>query len=341
MKKKFIWMLGAFIVSGLTIVLLMVDASDYIEQKVTFEFKDNQLAAVLTIPKHQVAPYPVAIFVHGDSALPYDGYGYYKFFWNQLAKEGIASFSWDKAGVGGSSGNWLSQSMEDRAQEVIAAIDYLKTLQSVKADSIGLVGFSQAGWVLPLVSARSNYPDFMVIVSGAINWINQGDYMMRKRLGKAGFSEIEIQQAIEKDRAGLWVFAPDSSYQDYLNASSEAVPMTEERYEFVKRNWRSDARDSLKTIRRPFLAVFGEEDVNVDAAESAVIYQEILTASGHPDFTIKTFPNAQHGLLKADLFQTANPGIFYLLKLEVLGEKAFADGVLDLVIDWIVETAAA
>lgn len=323
------------------VVVLILDEWNYQEQSVTFDLEGNRLAATLILPKNHAPPYPVVVFVHGDGASPYDAHGYYSYFWNRLAGQGIASFSWDKAGVGGSGGNWLYQSMEDRADEVIAAIDYLKTHAEVNADAIGLMGFSQAGWVMPLVSARSAYPDFMVSVSGAINWLEQGDYMTRNRLGKEGLSEMEIGQAIAENRAGLWVFEAESSYEDYLSvrdASSEGTLLTRDRYEFAKLNYLSDAREGLKTVGSPFLAVFGAKDLNVDVAESAAVYQEILASSGHPDFTIKTFPNAQHSLLKAPYFRMAYPGVFFVLKIEVMGEAAFAPGALDYVTEWIVET---
>ncbi|MEM1290198.1 MAG: hypothetical protein AAGH67_01800 [Cyanobacteria bacterium P01_H01_bin.162] len=82
-----------------------------------------------------------------------------------------------------------------------------------------------------------------------------------------------------------------------------------------------------------------EADKNVNWAESVSIYEEILTDSAHPNFKIKTFPKVQHWLLKARCFQSIQPGIFALAKLDRLGDAAFADGFLDFVTAWIVENA--
>ena len=57
--------------------------------------------------------------------MPYDAYGDYRPLWGRLAERGIASFSWDKVGVGNSQGDWQSQSMDDRAEETVAAIEML------------------------------------------------------------------------------------------------------------------------------------------------------------------------------------------------------------------------
>lgn len=46
----------------------------------------------------------------------------------------------NKPGIGGSSGNWLEQRMEDRAQETIAAINWAKALPMIDTQSFGLWG---------------------------------------------------------------------------------------------------------------------------------------------------------------------------------------------------------
>ena len=38
---------------------------------------------------------------------------------------------------------------------------------------VGYLGFSQAGWVIPIAATQSN-PDFSVIIGGAVNWRDQG-----------------------------------------------------------------------------------------------------------------------------------------------------------------------
>ncbi len=44
--------------------------------------------------------------------------------------------------------------------------------------------------------------------------------------------------------------------------------MTQERFEYVKLNVHSDAREGLATIQIPTLGVFGGKDFNVDIAQS-------------------------------------------------------------------------
>lgn len=111
--------------------------------------------------------------VHGDGALSYDAYGYYGPIWQRLIDNGYAVFSWDKPGVGDSTGNWLNQSMQDRQQEVHDAIAFVKNHFRHQAKSVGLMGFSQAGWVVPAVAKNNDEVDFFIGVGFAINWMSK------------------------------------------------------------------------------------------------------------------------------------------------------------------------
>ena len=296
---------------------------------------------MLIKPKGLTGPMPVLLFIDGDGESPYDGYGYNEHIWQSLAEVGIASFSWSKPGVGGSTGNWLHQSLEDRADEAIAAIEVLKTRDDILHNKIGLIGWSQAGWVMPIVASKSDYPDFMILISGAINWMDQGHYMKSVRMAREGASQKEI------DAAKVASFAVAEShfsmdYEEYaIEVSADGdEPMTRDRFRFVQLNWRSDARHHLKDIDCPVLAIFGGQDINVDGAETARVYREEFGKSGNQDITIQVFPDAQHAILKGRHFKAQVPGLWFVTKLAFLGVDAFADGYLDLIASWAKEKSA-
>ncbi len=335
------------LVSLAVVIFLFLSANkNYEEVVLNFSHNSNDLAGSLILPKGIDKPSAVALFVHGDGAMPYDAYGYYRPLWQALAEKGIASFSWNKAGISASTGNWQNQSMDDRADEVIAAIEALKYHKDIKFNTIGLIGYSQAGWVMPLVASKSDYPDFMVIVSGAINWMEQGEYLTKTRLEKAGFSQQQIEEALNGDMHISTILPRESSYDDYLELYEDSystalktakTPMSADRFQFAKLNWQYDARRNLKDIDCPTLAMFGEDDKNVDIANSVEVYQEIFSESGKASFDIKTYLSTQHGMLKSQYFDEISPGLWSAIKLEVLGSKAFADGYLEFVADWIDE----
>ncbi len=87
--------------------------SHYKKESLEFMHGNMRLSGFITLPENRTKPFPVLIFVHADGPTPYDSYGYYPYLWKRLAEKGIASYSWHKAGVKNSEGNWLKQSMDD------------------------------------------------------------------------------------------------------------------------------------------------------------------------------------------------------------------------------------
>lgn len=87
--------------------------------------------------------------------------GFYRPIWESFAAAGYASLAWDKPGIGGAAGNWLDQSMHDRATETEAALVWARKRPEIDANRIGLWGISQAGWVLPEVAVRHPELRFM------------------------------------------------------------------------------------------------------------------------------------------------------------------------------------
>ncbi len=328
------------------ICLLFLEHDNYYEVDISFSNHENHIAGTLIIPKNDSGPFPVVVFVHGDGAMLYNANGFYRPIWNLLAERGIASFSWDKAGVGNSIGTWENQSMDDRADEVITAIELLKKRKDILSDKIGLIGFSQAGWVMPIVSTKSDFPDFMIIVSGAVNWIKQGDYVSKNRMVLKGFAREQISEGLARNKKENNLLLPESTYEDYLKffknlgpefQKKNNKPMTQDRFQFAKLNWQYDSRNNLKDIRCPVLAIFGDKDLNVDFAESARVYKDEFNKSGNEDLTIRMYPNATHALLKNEYFNEIIPGIWFLIKFEILGNDAFAEGYLQYLVDWISE----
>jgi hypothetical protein len=126
-----------------------------------YEDKGDSISAVINFPTHidRTKPFPVLIFVHVDGATNADNFGYYTHMWEIFAKNEIATMSWNKKGVENSSGNSLNQSMLNNAEEVLSEIDAIHEKNVSQFSSIGLIGVSQAGWVLPKFSLLSNYPD--------------------------------------------------------------------------------------------------------------------------------------------------------------------------------------
>ncbi|WP_027076302.1 alpha/beta hydrolase family protein [Maribacter antarcticus] len=339
------------------IILLLVSTiflwgkTNYQSQVIHFQFQSDTIEGVVNLPNKKYSlgeKTPLVIFVHGDGALPRDAYGYYKHIWNELAKKGIASMSWDKKGIGESTGKWLNQSMEDRANEVIAAIDFMKADPRFDFSSIGLIGFSQAGWVMPKVATLSDYPDFIISVSGAINWKRQSNYLTRTRMELEGANKEAIEAGVRQNEIDFIIFNATSTYSDYVayqkekckNGQEEGCDfMSENRFYFVKKNILSDAEQDLKNIQCPIFGVFGSEDLNVDFEESHQTYERIFSTNNTDNYQLKIYPEAEHGLLKSKHFSAMHPGIGFLVKLELFGKRAFVNDVLSDISAFVIQNS--
>ncbi len=193
MWKKTIVSIAIIAILTICVVLLFLDEEkSFHVETVSFNNGKTKLVGSLTIPKITEKPSPCIIFVHGSQDMPRHGYGYFKSYWQEFAKEGICSLSWDKPGVGDSTGDWRNQSMKNRAEEVLSAIQFLKSRDDVDGDRLGLIGWSQAGWVLPLAASMSNDIKYIIPISGAINWISQGNFVEENQLKERNSTKKQI-----------------------------------------------------------------------------------------------------------------------------------------------------
>jgi uncharacterized protein len=254
--------------SGLLIYVDEQHTYDVKTENFRFESGGNELAATLTLPTNGDA-LGVIVFIHGDG--PADAANHdigYRPMWEAIADAGWASVSWDKPGVGGSSGNWLAQTMEDRATEGVDVVASLADHPGIDANRVGLIGFSQAGWVLPLV-ANTVPVEFVIAGSLAINWLDQGRYLTNSQLSDNNASEDIRHSVNEANQTGLSVLEPDATYEEYLEWHEQLDPtivpylgeMSAKRWQFVANNYRADATDGLASmVDTPVLLLLAGQD---------------------------------------------------------------------------------
>ena len=323
------------------------ELSEYETRPIVFSFDGYSVAGTLHLPfpeNTKPAPPTLVLLVHGDGpADRYSGGGYLPLV-SSLLDSGLAVFSWDKPGVGESEGNWLSFSMADRARLAAMALAAAKEQPELRMSPAGFLGFSQAGWVLPILAEEPAQGDFFVIVGGAVNWLRQAGYYTRRRLELAGADLKTIDEALAQDaRDGQTFLDRDFSYQDYLDSGMDKVPMPEDRFAFAHRNAASDSSASLTVVSAPVLTVHGGEDLNVDPYFNSGVYRKTLKAR-NPGNRFVIVPNATHALLRAEAFNYQLEGqmpSWGRTLFMVLGRRAYAPGALETMTTWIEEQAAS
>ncbi|TSD45175.1 alpha/beta hydrolase [Rhodococcus sp. KBS0724] len=297
------WMVTSLGVVGVLIVglvgwTLYQNSYDLREEKVTITGGSVPLQGILALPEQDEGPFGLVVFVHGDGPIDATHETFYRPLWEAFAKAGYASLSWDKPGINGAPGNWLDQSMEDRATETEAAIEWVRGRPDIDSSRIGLWGASQAGWVMPKVVNLDPDIAFVIAVSTAINWLQQGEFNTLAELSEKNASADEFEKARVNRVKNLDQLARDASFGD-LVASGEAEGLTEDRWNFIRKNYRSDARADLETVDVPVLLILGGHDVNVDVADTERVYRELLDPPGQ--LVVKNYPDGTHSLVKKNL----------------------------------------
>ncbi|MFY7864113.1 alpha/beta hydrolase family protein [Roseateles sp.] len=328
--------------------------------ELSFTHEGQHLSGSLLLPAGP-GPHPVVLFVHGDG--PQDrGLDRYTLVMNAFLKAGIACFSWDKPGTGKSrdegQGGWMGQTMRQRADEAAVAVELLVQRPDVDPKGVGLIGFSQGAWVLAEAAQwQSRAPAFLITVGGAVDWASQGEYFARQRLQRQGIADAAAEEVLAWQQG-----APQAdlalSQADYLQAlaiytrvkpppsGANSEPLPRDRYRFVALNRQADVSKGLLLAQVPFLAVWGEQDLNVDAMVSAQRYAQLLHAGPidqsaqvlvQQHHAVKVFPGATHQLLDASRYQTQVPEDWtWGMSMRYLweGEAAFASGYLLLLPEW-------
>ncbi len=345
MKKRYVVLIICIVVA-LGFAIFSEEVS-YSEKVVSFKDNDTSLEGNILLPNKGEGPYPCLIFVNGSQSINRSSFGYFNPYWQELGKQGYSSFSWDKPGVDNSTGDWRKQSMEDRAKEVLAAIEYLKTRDDIDTTRIGVIGFSQAGWVLPIAAEMSEDIKYIITISGAVDWISQGNFNAKQLMIDENIKEEEIVEVLEFRKSRSDFLVEKKPYEQYLKLVEDEAPeaygepLSEGDWEFFTLNVEANVEIPLSKVECPVLAIFGGQDAYVDVNESIDVYEKVLEKSGNTNYVIKLFENADHSMLKSKKKKIVHSGLsMYLnmMKWEILGAKAFPDEFFETIIKFIDET---
>jgi pimeloyl-ACP methyl ester carboxylesterase len=276
---------------------------------VHFSNGDIRLAGTLISPA--AGPrHPAVVLVHGsgaenrDTILPFARF---------LVRHGMAVLGYDKRGVGGSSGDWNTASFEDLAGDVVAAVEYLKTRTDIDRTQIGLLGISQAGWIMPLAAVRAKDLAFLISISGAgIPAAETTIDQARNEMTADGMPPPVVDQIVglmklqnEFARTGQG-WAEYVSTREKLAAQARAAgvqwpppdqfPETPNHpsWGFIKRLYFYDPGPTLRQLQVPTLALFGQLDNNIVAEKNRAAWEAALKAGGNRDYTLRVLPRANH-----------------------------------------------
>ena len=227
---------------------------------------DITLAAQLELPSGP-GPHPILVVVHGSGKVER---GVFSCETSPWLERGVGLLCYDKRGVGQSTGGYTTVGAGSSvkvfpvlAGDVVAMVDYLATVPEIDTGRIGLIGASQAGWLMPLAASLSDEIDFIISISGATSSVGISDRF--DAIAEKGLSEEEIAADL-------------ASFDGTLGF---------------------DPRPVLEDLDIPVIWLYGGRDQSNPTANDISIIEEIIAERGL-DFTIEFFPNANHQLVDAD-----------------------------------------
>ncbi len=232
----------------------------YKQTDVTIPADGATLAGAITEPIGS-SPHPGIVIVHGSE----QGERHFYDIWvGVYAGLGLTVLTYDKRGVGSSTGHYpgefpTDESLRVYADDAAAALGYLSTWPGVAPKRVGFHGGSQGGWTGPLAIQRHGLASFAILVSAPATTVGQTN--------------------LWKDFSGGGAYAPTASVADM----DAAVRADHSGY---------DPAPALVALQVPTLWLLGTNDRTVPTHLCA----EILAGLNKPNFTVQVLPTG-HGLL--------------------------------------------
>jgi len=165
-------------------------------EEVRFTSGSNELSGTLMRPSAAGAGCPAVVVLAGSDR---SARGKLRVrIAEQFAEHGIAALVYDSPGTGASTGNARQQTLDDRANEALAAADYLRGLPGIDGDAVGIFGGSEGANVALIAGARGARTAFVVAVSGSMGTsvLDVLRYSAEKRGYALGLTEDEIARAV-------------------------------------------------------------------------------------------------------------------------------------------------
>ncbi len=243
-----------------------------------------------------------------------------------FVSHGLNVVTYDQRGTGESTGNWRYTSPDSKADDIVAILQRVETDPAVDARRLGVWGFSNGGWVAPIVAVR--FPlAFMILKSAPSESIGENVlYEVGQALREHDrFTPEQISHALAFERTMLMALQTNSNWSAASEALSAAKKQPWFPYMRIPPGMATpppppvlaalhaaliyDPTATLQRVRTPTLALFGALDKNVDSADSAERFRKAFNRAGLKDLTIVTFRGAGHTLVRSTTGYEDDPSL--------------------------------
>ena len=262
-----------------------------LRQEIEVEHDGTTLAGSLWLPTDPVT----AVLMHpGSGANDRHNNGYFNAIRDHLLNERIAVASFDKRGVGESTGHWLEAGIETQAADLALCAGEVRRHAALAGVPFGIFGHSQGGWVVVEAAGSGLEVDFVVVNSGpGVTVMMQDRYALRRELEATGATPYEIEDRLSLFDQVVELASLDVGYAEVATNAALAPYLSSDaaHWRFWKEILPYDPVPAMGRITAPTLALFGEQDVLVPVPESVALF------SVHVDpglLQVEVFPDADH-----------------------------------------------
>jgi dipeptidyl aminopeptidase/acylaminoacyl peptidase len=258
-------------------------------------------------------PYPLIILTNGGGGDNRPIKSLSDFIAPVFAHCGIAAFVHDKRGTGESEGIFRETSYEDYINDAGNCAVFLSSDPRIDSTRIGVFGGSEGGRVAVVAASRFDVFDFVISMVGTmVSMVDDRFYAQTNAL-RNYFPDSLVREVepLWMESFEAWA-SNDPSLHERLNqkifeyrnlyprgvvpfpkAEMDTIPA----YEDVLSTWNSlgyDYLTEMKDFRKPWLAIYGAEDMVVPWEASIRNIIEYMTISGNKDYTIAIIPDCGH-----------------------------------------------
>lgn len=285
----------------------------YIQEEVSFRTPgvNYTFNGTLTYPDKSKR-YPVCIMITGSGLQNRDEEIFqhkpFAVIADHLAKKSIAVLRYDDRGYGSKDTALFNATTLDYAQDVMSAVEFLKTHPNIDTAMIGLIGHSEGGLIAPIVASERKDIAFIVLLAGP--GVKGMDVLIEQN--KAILSEMNYSQDdIEKQLEMLKNRSHESMNTPWMSCFLDLDP-----------------QPYLSRLTIPVLALNGTKDLQVLSKQNLPAIEKALKKAGNKKYSVMEMEGLNH------LFQQCDTGLvdeYYTI------EQTISPKVLDIITQFILE----
>ncbi len=255
----------------------------YTAEEVSFKGPGGiTLGGTLTKPASAHGPVAAVVTITGSGQQDRDEYiplaGGIRLFRqvaDTLSRVGIAVLRLDDRGLGASTGNFSTSTTQDFADDIRAALAYLRSRPDIDHDRLALIGHSEGGIIAPMVAATDPKLRAIAIMAGPAD--KMVDVIMSQN------------KWVTDHNPGL-----TAAQRDSVLADARSMLAPERQLSSAVKFWMSyDPAPAAKKVKASTLILQGKTDRQVPMSNAEKL-AALIRSGGNKDVTVRLFPATDH-----------------------------------------------